>query len=92
MPLFFRRLIRKLPADPTWIRNHLQRTLAAFGTGLSSAGEIGAPVAACTSWRPARIIVRGGPERMFCHVAQTPYADSRSLARCPVDHTWLLWR
>lgn len=24
---------------------------------------------------------------MFCHVAQTPYADSRSLARCPVDHT-----
>jgi AcrR family transcriptional regulator len=35
-PLFFRRLIRKLPADSTWIRNHLQRTLAAFGTGPST--------------------------------------------------------
>ena len=29
-PLFFRRLIRKLPTDPAWIRTHLQRTLAAF--------------------------------------------------------------
>ena len=35
----------------------------------------------------ARVIVRGMPERMFCHVAQTPYADSRSLARYPVAHT-----
>jgi TetR/AcrR family transcriptional regulator, regulator of autoinduction and epiphytic fitness len=29
-PLFFRRLIRKLPADPAWIGHHLQRTLAAY--------------------------------------------------------------
>lgn len=29
-PLFFRRLIRKLPADPAWIHRHLQQTLAAF--------------------------------------------------------------
>lgn len=30
-PLFYRRLIRQLPADPTWIRRHLHRTLSAFG-------------------------------------------------------------
>jgi hypothetical protein len=30
-PLFFRRLIRKLPTDPAWIRARLQRTLATFG-------------------------------------------------------------
>lgn len=29
-PLFFRRLIRKLPTDRTWIRRHIQHTLAAF--------------------------------------------------------------
>ena len=29
-PLFFRRLIRQIPTSPAWIRNHLQRTLAAF--------------------------------------------------------------
>jgi Tetracyclin repressor-like, C-terminal domain len=29
-PLFFRRLIRKLPADPAWIRHHLQHALAAY--------------------------------------------------------------
>jgi TetR/AcrR family transcriptional regulator, regulator of autoinduction and epiphytic fitness len=45
-PLFFRRLIRKLPADPTWIRNHLQRTLAAFGADPSTAGETDAPLTA----------------------------------------------
>jgi AcrR family transcriptional regulator len=30
-PLFYRRLIRQLPTGPTWIRDHLQRTLSAFG-------------------------------------------------------------
>ena len=29
-PLFFRRLIRKLPADPAWIGHHLQHTLGAY--------------------------------------------------------------
>lgn len=29
-PLFFRRLIRKLPTDRTWIGRHIQHTLAAF--------------------------------------------------------------
>ncbi len=29
-PLFFRRLIRKLPTDRTWIRRHIEHTLAAF--------------------------------------------------------------
>ena len=29
-PLFFRRLIRKLPTDRTWIRRHIDHTLAAF--------------------------------------------------------------
>lgn len=29
-PLFFRRLIRKLPADPAWIRRHLQHALDAY--------------------------------------------------------------
>ena len=28
-PLFFRRLIRKLPTDPAWIHRHVQHTLAA---------------------------------------------------------------
>jgi TetR/AcrR family transcriptional regulator of autoinduction and epiphytic fitness len=31
-PLFFRRLIRKLPTDPAWIHRHLQHTLAAIGS------------------------------------------------------------
>jgi TetR/AcrR family transcriptional regulator, regulator of autoinduction and epiphytic fitness len=30
-PLFFRRLIRKLPTDPAWIHRHLRHSLAAFG-------------------------------------------------------------
>ena len=29
-PLFFRRLIRKLPTDRTWLRRHIEHTLAAF--------------------------------------------------------------
>jgi hypothetical protein len=29
-PLFFRRLIRKLPADRTWLCRHIEHTLAAF--------------------------------------------------------------
>jgi AcrR family transcriptional regulator len=29
-PLFFRRLIRKLPTDPAWIHRHLRQSLAAF--------------------------------------------------------------
>lgn len=29
-PLFFRRLIRKLPTDRTWISRHIEHTLAAF--------------------------------------------------------------
>ena len=45
-PLFFRRLIRKRPADPTWIRNHLQRTLAAFGAGPNTAAKTHAPLTA----------------------------------------------
>jgi AcrR family transcriptional regulator len=29
-PLFFRRLIRKLPTDRTWLHRHIERTLAAY--------------------------------------------------------------
>jgi TetR/AcrR family transcriptional regulator, regulator of autoinduction and epiphytic fitness len=36
-PLFFRRLIRKLPTDPAWIHRHLQQTLAVFAGGLDQA-------------------------------------------------------
>jgi hypothetical protein len=28
-PLFFRRLIRRLPTDPAWIHRHVQQALAA---------------------------------------------------------------
>jgi TetR/AcrR family transcriptional regulator, regulator of autoinduction and epiphytic fitness len=48
-PLFFRRLIRKLPTDRTWIGRHIEHTLAAFGASpgphqprLSSGGGIDA--------------------------------------------------
>lgn len=34
-PLIFRRLIRKLPADPAWVRHHLQRTLGTYGVSPS---------------------------------------------------------
>lgn len=34
-PLLFRRLIRKLPTGPAWVRHHLQRTLATYGAGPS---------------------------------------------------------
>jgi TetR/AcrR family transcriptional regulator, regulator of autoinduction and epiphytic fitness len=44
-PLFFRRLMRQMPTGPAWVRNHLQRTLAAFGADLSAAtGEAPGPV------------------------------------------------
>ena len=36
-PLLFRRLIRKLPADPAWVRHHLQRTLDAYRAGPDAA-------------------------------------------------------
>ncbi|MFI5066223.1 MAG: TetR/AcrR family transcriptional regulator [Streptosporangiales bacterium] len=41
-PLFYRRLIRQLPTSPAWVRNHLQRTLAAFGADLSTVTGAGA--------------------------------------------------
>jgi tetracycline repressor-like protein len=34
-PLLFRRLIRKLPADPAWVRHHLQRTLSTYSVSPS---------------------------------------------------------
>jgi TetR/AcrR family transcriptional regulator, regulator of autoinduction and epiphytic fitness len=39
-PLFFRRLIRQLPADPAWIRQHLKRTLDAGGASPAHHGSV----------------------------------------------------
>ncbi len=45
-PLFFRRLIRKLPTDPVWIGQHLRRTLAAFDADAGARGPLTSPAEA----------------------------------------------